>query len=139
VTYDPRLVPQGAGIVVAAMPGRRSTVGLAVAGLRPNRTYGAHVHVRACGATGAVAGPHYQHVVDPVQPSVDPAYANPRNEVWLDFTTNAQGDGWAVSQVRWRFRAGAANSVVIHEHATHTGPGEAGMAGARVGCLTVRF
>jgi Cu-Zn family superoxide dismutase len=139
VTYDPQLVPPEAKIVVAAVSGRRSTVVLAVAGLLPNRTYGAHVHVRPCGATGAAAGPHYQNVMDPVQPSVDPAYANPSNEVWLDFTTGAHGHGRAVSQVGWGFRPGEANSVVIHEHATSTEPGMAGMAGVRVGCLTVPF
>ncbi len=140
VTYDQRLVPVGARVVVAAASASwGSTVILLVAGLVPDRTYGAHVHVRPCGATGAVAGPHYQHVPDPVQPSVDPAYANPRNEVWLDFTTDANGSGRAISHVDWRFRSGGANSVVIHERGTSTGPGEAGMAGARVGCLTVRL
>ena len=34
------------------------------------------------------AGPTFQNVVDPVQPSVDPAYANPENEIWLDFRTD---------------------------------------------------
>jgi Cu-Zn family superoxide dismutase len=139
VTYDQRLVPPGAQVAVAAVSGSRSTVVLFVGGMLPNRTYGAHVHVRSCGATGLAAGPHYQNVPDPVQPSVDPAYANPHNEVWLDFTTGANGSAAAVSRVGWAFRPGGANSVVIHEHATSTAPGEAGMAGARVGCLTVPF
>ena len=139
VTYDTHLVPPGAKVVVAAVSGRRSTVVLVVAGLLPNRAYGAHVHVRPCGATGAAAGPHYQNAVDPVQPSVDPAYANPDNESWLDFTTGARGHARAVSRVRWGFRPGEANSVVIHERATSTEPGVAGTAGARVGCLTVRI
>jgi Cu-Zn family superoxide dismutase len=137
VTYDAQLVPRGAKVLVAAVSGRRSTVVLVVAGLLPNRTYGAHVHVRPCGATGAVAGPHYQNVVDPVQPSVDPEYANPANESWLDFTTGDRGHGRAVSRVGWEFRAGQANSVVIHERATRTEPGVAGTAGARVACVTV--
>ena len=139
VTYAPQLVAPGAKVLVAAATGRRSTVVLVVAGLLPNRTYGAHVHVRPCGATGAVAGPHYQNVVDPVQPSVDPAYANPSNESWLDFTTGDRGYARAVSHVRWEFRAGQANSVVIHEQATRTEPGVAGTAGARVACVTVPF
>ncbi len=139
VTYDAQLVPPGAKVLVAAVTGRRSTVVLVVAGLLPDRTYGAHVHVRPCGATGAAAGPHYQNVVDPVQPSVDPAYANPANESWLDFTTGSHGHARAVSHVRWDFRAGQANSVVSHEQATRTEPGVAGMAGARVACVTVPF
>ncbi len=139
VTYDRQLVPPGAKVLVAAATGRRSTVVLVVAGLLPHRTYGAHVHVRPCGATGAAAGPHYQNIVDPVQPSVDPAYANPSNESWLDFTTSGRGHARAVSHVKWDFRAGQANSVVIHEQATRTEPGVAGTAGARVACVTVPF
>ena len=41
----------------------------------PNRTYGSHAHQKPCGPAAADSGPHFQHVADPVSPSVDPAYA----------------------------------------------------------------
>jgi Cu-Zn family superoxide dismutase len=141
VTYDQALVPVGSTAVVDATEGDgRTTVTLDVTGLEPNRRYGAHAHTKACGATGADAGPHFQLTPDPVQPSVDPAYANPRNEVWLDLTTDERGAGTATSTVEWEFpedrRAG---SVVIHALPTSTEPGKAGTAGNRAGCITVGF
>jgi Cu-Zn family superoxide dismutase len=140
LTYDQDLVPVGAQAAVAAYtwPFGTTTV-LAVTGLVPRRTYGAHVHVNSCGAEPTDAGPHVQFVEDPVQPSVDPRYANPRNEIWLDFHTDANGVGYAVSTVYWPITAKTAGAVVIHEHRTSRRPGEAGMAGARLACLTVPF
>ncbi|AZM44485.1 superoxide dismutase [Streptomyces sp. WAC 06738] len=140
LTYDPALVPAGAGIGVVEV-GRHGTthLRLTLTGLIPDRTYGAHVHTQPCGSTPDEAGPHYQNEPDPVQPSVDPAYANPDNEVWLDFTTDLRGNAEATARQDWRFRPGEARSVVIHEHATTTHPGEAGMAGARLACLSVPF
>ncbi len=140
LTYDPDLVPVGAQAAVAAYtwPFGTTTV-LAVTGLVPRRTYGAHVHVNSCGAAPTDSGPHVQFVEDPVQPSVDPRYANPRNEIWLDFRTDANGVGYAVSTVYWPITAKDAGAVVIHEHRTSRGHGHAGMAGARLACLTVPF
>jgi Cu-Zn family superoxide dismutase len=138
VTYDTRKVPAGADIRVVRRATRHATsVGVTVRGLRAHRTYGAHVHTKPCGTRPDDSGPHYQHVKDPVQPSTDPRYANPRNEVWLDFTTDAKGTGTASSRHAWNFRAGEARSIVLHETATHTGPGHAGQAGARLACVTV--
>lgn len=141
VTYDPARVPVGAGVRV----GTRSADGvttttLQVRGLQPNTTYGAHAHVNRCGATGEAAGPHLQFRPDPVQPSVDPAYANPRNEIWLDLTTDARGEGTATSTVAWMLPAERSpRSVVLHDMATTTGPGAAGTAGGRSACVDVRF
>jgi Cu-Zn family superoxide dismutase len=137
VTYDQHLVPVGAAAVALAARGPRTVVGLALQGLPPDHRFGAHVHQKACGTSGADAGPHYQNVSDPVQPSVDPTYANPRNEVWLDFTTDAGGRAIAFTSVGWDFRAGGARSIVIHEHHTDTSAGMAGTAGARVACINV--
>ncbi|GII79368.1 hypothetical protein Sru01_43500 [Sphaerisporangium rufum] len=141
VTYDRRLVPPGTLVALAAAPGEdgRTIVQLRVQGLRPGHTYGAHVHVRPCGPTGEHAGPHYQNVPDPRQPSVDPAYANPRNEIWLDFTTDRRGDGQARAQVPWRVRGDSRRSVVVHAQRTSTAPGHAGMAGPRVACVDVNL
>lgn len=141
VTYDQKLVPTGAGVIVAATRAWRggTLVLLAVRGLVPGRTYGAHVHTKPCGAAPADSGPHFQHVVDPVQPSVDPKYANPKNEIWLDFTTNRHGVALSKSVVPWRFTERRAKSVVIHFEKTSTHQGHAGTAGARLACVNVDF
>ncbi|MEU9481815.1 superoxide dismutase family protein [Streptomyces sp. NPDC048191] len=140
VTYNTGLVPTGAKVTIKSeAKGGGREISLTVSGLRPNRRYGSHVHTKACGAQPADAGPHYQDKKDPVQPSVDPAYANKNNEVWLDFITNAKGEATMTSHVKWAFREGQANSVVIHVDHTSTHAGMAGMAGERLACLTARF
>lgn len=117
-----------------------SIVVLHVTGLMPNTGYGAHAHVNACGLHGADAGPHYQHVPDPHQPSTDPAYANPQNEIWLDFNTDEDGNGVATAKVAWQFSPDRRpGSVIIHAEQTHTGPNDSGTAGARLACLSVDF
>ncbi|MET9294003.1 superoxide dismutase family protein [Streptomyces sp. NPDC003077] len=142
VTYDPALVPVGSRVAVVekrygtAKAGRTAVV-LRLSGLLPDRTYGAHVHTKPCGPKPADSGPHYQNVPDPVQPSTNPDYANPRNEVWLDLTTDEDGDGATAAKVNWHVRYGEARSVVVHEHKTHTEPGHAGTAGARLACVNV--
>lgn len=141
ITYRPDLVPAGARARVFSVSAEHAgtTTALVVTGLLPGHTYGAHAHAQACGATGDAAGPHFQDVPDPVKPSVDPAYANPRNEIWLDFTTDRLGTGTALSTVDWTFGERRAHSVVVHETHTHTDPGHAGTAGARLACLDVAF
>jgi Cu-Zn family superoxide dismutase len=132
VTYDMKLVPAGARIEVVQRGGHgRMSVSVRVEGLAAGRVYGAHVHQEECGGDPAAAGGHYQHREDPVRPSKDPAYANPENEVWLDFTTDAHGAGAATARQGWEFRPGGARSVVLH--------GMPGGAGARIACFTVPF
>lgn len=140
-TYDPTLVPIGATAAITSKEADgATTITLKVTGLQPNRSYGAHAHVNPCGPDAMAAGPHYQYRTDPVTPSVDPAFANPENEVWLDFTTDGSGAGSATSTVPWTFPADRrAKSVVVHEKPTSTEPGMAGTAGARPGCVTVEF
>lgn len=141
VTYDRGLVPAGASIAVTERVDRHgnTVVGAAVRGLRPDRTFGVHVHTKPCGADPKSSGPHYQNRRDPVRPSTDPAYANPHNEVWLDMHTDDSGDARRATRHHWRFRAGAARSVALHEHATDTKLGHAGEAGGRAACFTVPF
>jgi len=141
VTHDETKVPRNAGVTVVSVPtiGGGTTVLLKLTGLLPHRAYGAHVHVKKCGAAPADSGPHFQHVVDPVQPSVDPAYANPHNEIWLDIHTNGNGFAYTRSTVDWQFTERHAQSVVLHNEHTHTKPGEAGTAGPRLGCVNVTF
>jgi len=140
VTYDAALVPTtGTATVAADSTQDKTVVTLHVTGLQANHAYGAHVHTKQCGPQPADSGPHYQDKKDPVMPSIDPAYANATNEVWLDFTTDADGNALATSSVPWSFRSSEANSVVIHAMHTATEQGKAGTAGNRVACITAAF
>ncbi|MEV1046812.1 superoxide dismutase family protein [Streptomyces sp. NPDC049916] len=124
LTYDTALVPAGARIEVSQYADRTGTrVTARLRGLVPNRAYGMHVHTSPCGADPAAAGPHYQN-----RPS---ATADPVNEVWLDFRTDADGDGRAEARQDWGFREGGAWSVIIHDRQ--------GGAGERAACFTVPF
>jgi superoxide dismutase, Cu-Zn family len=115
------------GLVVA---GRRSRtlVMLHVEGLPSGRSFGAHLHRDACAS--AFGGPHYQ-APDPAHPVA--ANADTDHEVWLDFTTNADGRGRAQAVVPFVVQPGP-RSVVIHQ-ADHTMPG--GTAGQRLACLDI--
>ena len=121
-----------------SLPGAGQTYTvLAVRGLAANQMFGAHVHQNACGESPEAAGPHYQHRTDPRQPSVDPAYANASNEIWLDFTTDAAGSAHSESTVAWTFDDRPHRSVVIHAEHTNTAAGHAGTAGARLACINL--
>ncbi|WP_436499010.1 superoxide dismutase [Actinokineospora sp. HUAS TT18] len=138
ITYNPALLPGGASAeVVVSTTAEGVRTELKVTGLLPSRTYGAHAHVKPCGEKGDAAGPHFQHKADPVTPSVDPAFANDDNEIWLDVTTDAHGAGSSTSTVDWGIADRRPASVVLHETATHAHAGQAGTAGARLGCLTL--
>ncbi|GAA0901806.1 hypothetical protein GCM10009558_091980 [Virgisporangium aurantiacum] len=141
ITYNELLVPVGAtaGVTIEETDGG-TTVTLVVAGLQKTRAYGAHLHVKPWGAAPADSGGHLQHSHDPAAssspPSVDPSYANPGNEVWLDFTTDDTGAARSSVTVDWTFDP-KPRSLVIHAQSTKTGPGEAGTAGVRAACLTL--
>jgi Cu-Zn family superoxide dismutase len=95
-----------------------------------------------CTTDPRAAGPHYQHIPDPEanadHPSVNPAYANPGNEIWLDFTAGVSGTAIATAAESWTFDAmHPPRSLVIHAEATHSAMGAAGTAGARAACLTL--
>ncbi|HEX2297133.1 MAG TPA: superoxide dismutase family protein [Pseudonocardiaceae bacterium] len=143
VTYDPALAPPGAELTVTLTPSDGTTTGeFDVSGLLPNRGYAVHLHTDPCGATGDAAGPHFQHEIDPTatpeEPSHDPQYANPDNEVWLDVRTDADGSGTSTTEVPFVFTDRVPASLVVHEAAhTATAPGEAGQAGDRLACLTL--
>ncbi|MGI8308872.1 superoxide dismutase family protein [Saccharopolyspora hattusasensis] len=141
ITYDPAQVPPGSRIDLSSERVNGHTkITVKTEGLQPNRDYGAHVHTKPCGPKGDDAGPHFQEKADPVKPSVDPAYANPQNEVWLDFHTDAQGNGTAKAEGNWSFDSRQdAKSFVIHSMHTHTEPGKAGTAGDRLACTNATF
>jgi Cu-Zn family superoxide dismutase len=132
------VVPPGATARLGIVPAAAGvTVRLSAAGMVPRRAYGAHLHTRPCGPAPDAAGPHYQHRRDPRTPSVDPAYANPRNEVWLDFTADA-GGATEVTAAHPAFGDDTRpRSLVLHAALTRTAAGEAGTAGPRVACLTL--
>jgi Cu-Zn family superoxide dismutase len=141
-------VPEGATARVhsVATPDGRTMVTLHVKGFAPSTEYGAHAHVKPCGnpvddPAGMLAGGHYQHVqASPSMPPTHPAIGNPHNEVWLDLTTNAAGNGHAKAVVDWQFRPQPeGRSVIIHERHTSTTEGSHGVAGKRVACLNVDF
>lgn len=139
-TYDPA-APEGAELVVTTERNRESTeMNLEATGLEPDRGYAVHAHENPCGPTGDDAGPHFQHEEDPAatedDPSTDPEYANPRNEIWLDTHTDAEGNARAHTEVPFTFQGRAPHSVVVHEEEhTQTEPGSAGEAGDRVACI----
>lgn len=142
-TYNSALAPEGAFVRAELTPlagGTRTT--LTVRGLLPNRGYAAHAHLNRCGPTGEAAGGHFQERPDPkvtdVRPSVDPAYANPTNEMWLDLRTDSSGAGTTTTIVPIQIAFRGPTSIVLHEAmTTMTGPGVAGTAGARLACLTL--
>ncbi|MFD1212048.1 superoxide dismutase family protein [Arthrobacter sp. GCM10027362] len=139
ITYHQPEIPKGADVeTLVKSEGKSTTVSLKVEGLEANRKFGAHVHVKPCGKEPGSSGPHYQNKKDPVQPSVDPAYANPKNEVWLDFKTDQDGNAQVESTVDWKFRPGEGRSIVIHAMPTMTEKGKAGMAGDRLACINIR-
>jgi len=140
ITYDVARIPLGAKLSTgSSVANGQTTVELKVSGLLPNTKYGSHVHTKPCGAKPADSGPHYQNEKDPVSPSVDPQYANAQNEIWLDFTTDAQGAATGTATVKWEFRKGEANAVIVHATHSSTEHGKAGTAGDRLACLTAAF
>ena len=118
--------------------GGDTTVRLAVRGLLPNQTYGAHVHAQP-GGVGAddIAGPHFQRVPDPRQPSTDPRYTNPNNEIWLDLTTDPEGRGRRGP--RRRGSPATSGRARWSSTPTSTAPDTAGAAGDRAARINVDF
>ncbi|WP_354644621.1 superoxide dismutase family protein [Kitasatospora camelliae] len=138
VTYQ-EAVPAGARVKVSVQAEGDTGTGfrLDLGGLTKGHAFGAHLHTKPCGAKPADAGPHYQDQADPTSPSTDPAYANDRNEVWLDFTADAEGNATVTRTVDFRPRQGEAGSIVIHAQHTATDHGKAGTAGDRWACVNL--
>ncbi|WP_037899251.1 superoxide dismutase family protein [Streptomyces sp. NRRL S-350] len=133
VSYATDLVPYGshARVVTDRSVAGRTVLTVTVSGLAPDHEFPVHLHTGTCGADPAASGPHYQDAVDPVQPSTDPAYANPHNELRLVLRTDGQGEGAATTAVDWQPRPGEARSLVLHA-GTPVGPHA---AGDRVACV----
>ncbi|MEV4471112.1 superoxide dismutase family protein [Nonomuraea sp. NPDC049504] len=131
IVYDRKLAPQGAqASITVESSGGQTRTSLVVEGLRPRRTYGAHLHAKPCGTDPEAAGPHYQH---------HPGQIDPVSEVWLDFTTNEEGQGRSAARNDWALeRAKLPGSLVIHSKATKKSGPQVGTAGDRVACLTLK-
>ncbi|MGB9281609.1 MAG: superoxide dismutase [Pseudonocardiaceae bacterium] len=146
ITYNPALAPVDAAVLASVIPSgygySRAMATVAVAGLLPNRSYAVDAHTNACGATGEDAGPYYQNRIDPAArssaSSTNPRYANPRNEIWLDVRTDAAGEGTSQATMPFGFTDRRPGSILLHEaRTTATAPGQAGDAGAPIGCVTL--
>ncbi|AQZ69327.1 unnamed protein product [[Actinomadura] parvosata subsp. kistnae] len=131
IAYDRKLAPEGAQASVTVESGGGQTrTSLVVEGLLPKRRYGAHLHAKPCGEKPDDAGPHYQH---------DPGHADSASEVWLDFTTDDEGAGRASARNAWVLeRAKLPASLVIHAQPTTISGPQAGQAGPRIACLTLK-
>ncbi|MFD9598391.1 superoxide dismutase family protein [Kitasatospora sp. NPDC059973] len=137
ISHAADLVPYGSHVRVVvdrSVPGQ-TLLTMTVSGLAPDHEFPAHLHTGSCGADPAASGPHYQHAVDPVQPSTDPAYANDRNELRLTLRTDGRGAGSAAGSVAWRPRPGEARSLVLHA-GTPAGPHA---AGDRAACVKLKL
>ena len=142
-TYNPALAPVGAHLSARLTPsgGKSTTAEFAVSGLLPNRGYAAQAHVNTCGGSPGGVGPDYQNRIDPavnptavgVQPSADPQYANPQNEIWLDVRTDSSGAGTSRTTVPFVFTDRGPGSIVVGD-AEQTSLGN---GGAPVACLTL--
>lgn len=82
----------------------RTFVTVHLSGLHAGVAYGAHVHNLPCGVNNG--GGHYQHVVG--------GPADPINEIWPGFTTNAAGIGSGNATNDFTARP-EAQSVVVHD------------------------
>jgi Cu-Zn family superoxide dismutase len=130
---NPAMGIQGSAMAVRAGDGGM-TVTLMVSGIAPARGFGSHVHKLECPPPTS-AGGHFQHDANPDGGVNDPAFANPMNEVWLDFTTNDAGIGMGSATVGFVPPAGGAKAIIVHDRLT----GDGGLAGPKLACLPMPF
>lgn len=82
-----------------------TTVSLTASGLEPKTAYVAHLHTGGCDQEDP-GGPHFQFEKGGSE--------EPPNEIHLEFTTNAAGEGEAEASSKREVPIGEAGSVVIH-------------------------
>lgn len=87
-----------------------TTVSIAVTGLEPNTAYIAHLHTSACGLADS-GGPHFQFEKGGSE--------EPPNEIHLEFTANANGEGKAKASSKREVPVGEAGSIVLHLDESH--------------------
>jgi hypothetical protein len=95
-----------AGAATLERSGGGTTTSLDLSGLEPDTGYVAHLHVGACDAADP-GGEHFKF---------DPAGSDePPNEIHLEFTTDADGNGKAKASSQQEVPIGKAGSVVLHQ------------------------
>lgn len=82
-----------------------ATVAISVTGLKPKTEYMAHLHAGGCDQADP-GGPHFQFKKGGSE--------EPPNEIHLEFTSNATGEGEAEASSKREVPVGEAGSVVIH-------------------------
>jgi hypothetical protein len=87
-----------------------ATVSLDVSGLEPKTAYIAHLHTGGCAQTDP-GGPHFQFERGGSE--------EPPNEIHLEFTSNAAGEGKAEATSKREVPVGEAGSVVLHVDDSH--------------------
>lgn len=85
-------------------------VSLAVSGLEPKKAYVAHLHTGGCDQADP-GGPHFQFEKG--------GSDEPPNEIHLEFTTDAAGEGEAEASSKREVPPGEAGSVVLHLGDSH--------------------
>jgi Cu/Zn superoxide dismutase len=87
-----------------------TTVSIQLNGLEPKTAYLAHLHTGGCDQSDP-GGPHFQFEKGGSE--------EPPNEIHLEFTTNAKGEGKAEATSKQEVPAGEAGSVVVHTAGSH--------------------
>ena len=87
-----------------------TVVSLDVSGLEPKTPYIAHLHTGGCGQADP-GGPHFQFEKGGSE--------EPPNEIHLQFTSNATGEGKATASSKREVPPGEAGSVVLHLDDSH--------------------
>lgn len=134
ITYDTVLVPEGATISLVRNHGVDSTsLSVQLAGLQPDYSYAAHVHIATCGGSGTDAGPPYQNRPDS-SGTASGSQAATDNELWLALGTGADGTAASSATVDWPIRPGEGYSLILHATGTD---GQAPEPDDRVGCFVL--
>lgn len=95
-----------AGEATLERSGGGTTTSVDLSGLEPDTKYVAHLHVGAC-TTADPGGEHFKF---------DPAGSDqPPNEIHLEFSSDADGNGSAETSSDHEVPQGAAGSVVLHQ------------------------
>ncbi|MDQ2630636.1 MAG: hypothetical protein M3Y75_06640 [Actinomycetota bacterium] len=105
---------------IQRLDGGSTVVSLSASGLQPETRYIAHLHTGGCDQPEP-GGPHFQFEKGGSE--------EPPNELHLQFTSDAAGDGKATTSSKREVPPGEAGSVVIHVDESHEmTAGEAGEA-----------
>lgn len=143
ITYDPDLAPIGAAMTASIIPtSEGSRAQLTVLGLLPDRGYAVYAYDKPCGVSADAVGALFQNRPDPAatssEPSTDPEYTNPDNEIWLDVRTDDAGAGTAATTIPFVLMDRVPGSLVVHDQMhTPRNPAQIGNIGPPIACLTL--